>query len=420
MDSPASAPGRSEQRIPPVSIPSRAGAAVPRDGAAVPLSAAQGAAAAAGKARLDRLGSARRGAAQLGMARPGFFAAGTPGWLSLSRAAQCRAGPSPPDARPCYSRGIPPGGAVTGSGRYPRRTPGASRVARSPRHPLGPPAPRGSAGPASAPPPPAAGGQGRREGRRRGGRRGSGPAPPAPAAPHLSEQRRLRARPAPAPAPSSHGSAAAAAALPGRAGRRLPGRAGPHRHRRALRRAAAGRGGQPGEHPLAGTGLLWGRRFLEGRCFLEGRYSGPALPGGTLLLGGDAPWGAATCAPRAVPGGAVRDRGGCVCRGVYRSASFLLCETPTRGLPRGAPGREGGVRGWGSAAASLCAGSPRPGCGGGLCWLWPIRPLAIICPRKRLTRSLLETYRRSYFCARAFRKLCLQISVKEIPGIVWG
>lgn len=316
--------------------------------------------------------------------------------------------------------GHPPGGAVTGSGRYPRRTPGASRVARSPRHPLGPPAPRGSAGPASAPPPPAAGGQGRREGRRRGGRRGSGPAPPAPAAPHLSEQRRLRARPAPAPAPSSHGSASAAAALPGRAGRRLPGRAGPHRHRRALRRAAAGRGGQPGEHPLAGTGLLWGRRFLEGRCFLEGRYSGPALPGGTLLLGGDALWGAATCAPRAVPGGAVRDRGGCVCRGVYRSASFLLCETPTRGLPRGAPGREGGVRGWGSAAASLCAGSPRPGCGGGLCWLWPIRPLAIICPRKRLTRSLLETYRRSYFCARAFRKLCLQISVKEIPGIVWG
>lgn len=95
-------------------------------------------------------------------------------------------------------------------------------------------------------------------------------------------------------------------------------------------------------------------------------------------------------------------------------------ETPTRGLPRGAPGREGGVRGWGSAAASLCAGSPRPGCGGELCWLWPIRPLAIICPRKRLTRSLLETYRRSYFCARAFRKLCLQISVKEIPGIVWG
>lgn len=112
MDSPASAPGRSEQRIPPVSIPSRAGAAVPRDGAAVPLSAAQGAAAAAGKARLDRLGSARRGAAQLGMARPGFFAAGTPGWLSLSRAAQRRAGPSPPDARPCYSRGIPPVGLL--------------------------------------------------------------------------------------------------------------------------------------------------------------------------------------------------------------------------------------------------------------------------------------------------------------------
>lgn len=96
------------------------------------------------------------------------------------------------------------------------------------------------------------GGRTEREGRRRSGA-GARADPPRPAAPHLSEQRRLRTGPAPAPPPPAHGSAAAAAALPGRAGRRLPGRDPPHRHGRALRRAAAGRGGQPGEHPLAGT-----------------------------------------------------------------------------------------------------------------------------------------------------------------------
>lgn len=98
----------------------------------------------------------------------------------------------------------------------------------------------------------------RRKGGKTGGREGGPGREPGPArraAPERSAAAPCRpwswpwSRPPPPPA---HGSAVAVAALPGRAGLRLPGRVSPHRYGRALRRAAAGRGGQPGEHPLPG------------------------------------------------------------------------------------------------------------------------------------------------------------------------
>lgn len=186
--------------------------------------------------------------------------------------------------RPTHGRR--PARLGVGCGKPPPRVGSAARSGPVPAPP--PSRPRPGARPTSEGEP-----EGGRENRREGGKTegreggpGREPGPARRAAPERSAAAprrpwsRPRSRPPPPPA---HGSAVAVAALPGRAGRRLPGRVSPHRYGRALRRAAAGRGGQPGEHPLPG---IYGDAGHLGGCWTTRRVLGTR--GGGL------------CAPREV------------------------------------------------------------------------------------------------------------------------
>lgn len=173
------------------------------------------------------------------------------------------------------------------------------------------------------------------------------------------------------------------------------------------------------------------RGCFGGRCFLDGCRvwrdavwgrccSGERCFYGVMLLG-------VLSAPGVPRRACLALRWEVPCRiGVGASAEgFIapLCscfETPTRGLPWGARGRGGGDPWVGICRSLFVCELSSPGMRWRALLALADPTVCYYLPSEMANAEPIGNIPSKLFLCSGFQKLCLQISVKEIPGIVWG